>query len=294
MTCAQSMRTGRLRRKDGTCATNAHLGASMPSTQADVAAEDRRKSWGGTEALLAWPAAVFIGTSAYLLVIQLGGYSASIPERPGGHLGRAAAQLAQDEPLRDDTMPLIWQMVLLAPGWIALLGISWLFAGALGHTRTGWSLRGEPSDIPLGALSGLLLQVPIVVIVVVIIQAIFGEIEQSGRALALVDMADTWPEVAVLVLFVAVGAPVVEELFYRGLVQTWLVDRLGPVVGIGISSLIFGAVHLSLIELAPLTAVGVVLGVLYWKTGRLLPAIIAHMTFNLFTLVNLLAAAQGT
>jgi len=62
----------------------------MPSTQADVAAENRGKSWGATEALLAWPAAVFIGTGAYLLVLQLGGYSASIPQRPGGHLGRAA------------------------------------------------------------------------------------------------------------------------------------------------------------------------------------------------------------
>ncbi len=266
----------------------------MPSTQADGAAENRRNRWGAAEALLAWPAAVVIGTTAYLIVIQIGGYSASIPQRPGGHLGRAVGQLARDETLRNDTLPLVWQMLLLAPGWIALLGVSWLFAGALGHERTGWSLRGEASDVPLGVFSGVLLQIPLLIIVLVIIQAVFGEIEQSGRALALVDMADTWPEVAILVLFVGVGAPVVEELFYRGLVQTWFVDRLGPVVGIGISSLIFGAVHLSLIELAPLTVVGMVLGLLYWKTGRLLPAIIAHMTFNLFTLVNLLAAAQGT
>ena len=104
------MRIGRLRHKDGTCATNAYLGASMPSTQADGAAENRRNRWGAAEALLAWPAAVVIGTTAYLIVIQIGGYSASIPQRPGGHLGRAVGQLAQDETLRNDTLPLVWQM----------------------------------------------------------------------------------------------------------------------------------------------------------------------------------------
>lgn len=252
-----------------------------------------RKSWGPAEAALAWPAAVFVGTLSYILVLEAGDYSSAIPERPGGHLGRTAAQLASDQVLRDDTMPLEWQMLLLVPGWIVLLGVSWVFAGALGHDRPGWSLRGHLSDIPLGVLSGALLQVPILVIVMVIIQAIFGDIEQSGRALALVDLADTWPKVIALVAAVGIGAPIVEEMFYRGLVQRWLVDAVGPVLGIGVASVIFGAVHLSLIEFVPLTVVGVVLGILYWKTGRLLPAIIAHTTFNMFTLVNLLVASRS-
>lgn len=252
-----------------------------------------QQSWGVAEALLAWPAAVVVGTMAYLVVLEAGGYSNAIPERPGGHLGRAVAQLASGEELRDDSVPLIWQMVLLVPGWIVLLGVCWLFAGALGHTRDGWSLRGKARDVPLGAFAGALLQIPILIIVMILVQAIFGEIEQSGRALALVDLADTWPKVAVLVLFVGVGAPVVEEFFYRGVVQRWLVDTAGPVVGITVASVIFGAVHLSLIEFAPLATVGAVLGYLYWRTGRLLPAIVAHTTFNMITLVNLLVASRS-
>lgn len=248
--------------------------------------------WGLTEAALAWPAATLIGTLSFVAVLQAGDYSVDIPERPGGHLGRAAAQLVSGEELRDDTVPLVWQMLLLAPGWIALLGIVWLFAGALGRQRDGWSLKGEFGDLPLGFFSGAVLQFPIVLIVVLLVQAIFGEIEQSGRALALVDSADTWPKVLLLFLFIGVGAPVVEELFYRGVVQRALVDRLGPVLGISIASLIFGAVHFSLIELAPLVAVGAVLGIVYWKTDRLLPAIIGHMTFNMFTLVNLVVATR--
>lgn len=92
---------------------------------------------------MAWPAAVFVGTLAYILVLQAGDYSSAIPERPGGPIGRAVAQLASDAPLRDDTVPLVWQMLLLVPGWIVLLGVCWVFAGALGHERVGWSLRGN-------------------------------------------------------------------------------------------------------------------------------------------------------
>jgi len=252
-----------------------------------------KQRWGITEALLAWPAAVMVGTMAYIVVLQAGGYSSAIPERPGGHLGRAAAQLAAGEELRNDTVPLLWQMLLLVPGWIALLGVCWIFAGVLQHERVGWSLRGKASDLPIGVFAGAILQVPILVIVMTIVQVIFGEIEPSGRALALVDTADTWPKVALLILFVGIGAPVVEELFYRGIVQRWLVDTVGPVLGITLASVIFGAVHLSLIEFAPLAVVGAVLGYLFWKTGRLLPAIVAHSTFNLITLVNLVTASRS-
>jgi len=75
-------------------------------------------------------------------------------------------------------------------------------------------------------------------------------------------------------------------------VQRSLIGHLGPVVGIALASLVFAAVHLSVIEFAPLAAVGLGLGVLYWKTDRLLPAIIAHMAFNMITLINLLVATR--
>lgn len=248
--------------------------------------------WGLAEAALAWPAAIFVGSFAYIFVLQFGDYTSAISERPGGHLGRTVGQLTNGDALGDNAVPLVWQMLLLVPGWIVLLGVSWLFAGALGHQR-GWSLSGPWSDVSLGVFSGMALQIPVVVLVVLLIQAIFGEIEQSGRALALVDTADTWPKVVLLIVFVGLGAPLVEELFYRGIVQSSLVRSLGPVLGIGLASVIFGAVHLSLIEFAPLAAVGAGLGYLYWRTGRLLPAIIAHATFNLFTLVNLLVASRS-
>lgn len=93
--------------------------------------------------------------------------------------------------------------------------------------------------------------------------------------------------------FVAViGAPVVEEIFFRGLIQTRLVERLGAVRGIAITSVMFGAAHLigwvgpeSLVAAAAIAGSGAVLGYVRHRTGRLGTSIAAHAFFNLFVVV---------
>lgn len=247
--------------------------------------------WGLGEAGIAWLTSTFLLTALFQVVLSAGGFSAFTPARPGGHLGRAVAQFGTGQELVDRSLPIAWQLLLLFPQWILLLGIAWVFAGLLSRDRPGWSLRGTWKDVPLGVAAGVLLQVPILTIVVVIMQLIFGEFEPSGRALALVDSAAQSPfTVALLVLTVAVGAPLVEEVFYRGLVQPALIRRTNVPVGIVVSSVIFGAIHFSLVDFIPLSVVGLVFGVLAHRTGRLLPAVVAHVTFNLFTLVALLIA----
>jgi membrane protease YdiL (CAAX protease family) len=91
----------------------------------------------------------------------------------------------------------------------------------------------------------------------------------------------------VLALVVIVGAPVVEEIFFRGVVQRRLVTRLQPVVGIGVASVLFGAAHLiawdgvfSLAYAWAVAAGGIVLGAVYHLTGRLGTAIAGHAFFN--------------
>lgn len=102
----------------------------------------------------------------------------------------------------------------------------------------------------------------------------------------------TW---VVLIAVTCVGAPLVEELFFRGLVQTSLVGRYGPVAGIGMASLLFGAAHLiawdGVWTLAYAWAVvggGVVLGTTYHLTKRLGTSIVAHALFNAQAMVVLL------
>ena len=253
-----------------------------------------QRTWGLVEALVAWITSTAVQGVLFVAVIGAGGFSGSSPARPGGNLGRAAGQVVTEQELADRSVPVAWQLLLLFPGWILLLGIAWVYAGILKRDRPGWSLRGEWSDVPKGIAAGLVLQIPLVPIVVILMQLIFGELEPTGRALTLVDSVSSSPLLVVLlVVCVAIGAPVVEEIFYRGLVQPALIRLTNVPVGIGISSLIFGAVHFSLVEVVPLSVVGLVFGILAHRSGRLLPAIIAHMTFNAFTLVALLIASSA-
>lgn len=247
--------------------------------------------WGLGEATFGWIMGQLIGVLGFVGVLLLGDWTSFAPTRPGGHIGRVVGQLSSGIEPADRTIPLLWQMVALTPAWIGLLGGTWLFAKAMGRSTPGWRMEFELSDIGTGVLAGVLLQVPLIPVLYYVITLLLGDLELSGRALSLVDRVDTPLEVAAIYLFVAVGAPVVEELFYRGLVQHRLVERLGPVLGIGLAGLIFGAVHMSWIELPALALVGVVLGWLAWSTGRLGAPIIAHMTFNAFTLTALLASS---
>src|SRR5205085_1098164 len=49
----------------------------------------------------------------------------------------------------------------------------------------------------------------------------------------------------VLVLIVCVGAPLIEELFFRGMMQPRVVQLAGAARGVPITALLFGAAHLT-------------------------------------------------
>ena len=257
------------------------------------AIEHVRPRWGLGEALIAWISSVILSSFFFVGLLEIGDYTARAPERPGGYIGRTFGQLTSGQELRDDALPLVWQMFTLVPGWIVLLGVAWFVAGIVGHERRGWNVGREPKDVAIGIGAGLFLQVPIMVIVGILMNLILGDFAPSGRALTLIDSINSPIALIALFLAVAVGAPVVEEFFYRGIVQGALVERLGGIPGVLIASIIFGAVHLNVIEFVPLTIAGLGFGLLAWKTGRLLPAIVAHMTFNTFTLIVLLLSSTA-
>jgi len=90
---------------------------------------------------------------------------------------------------------------------------------------------------------------------------------------------------------VGVGAPIIEEIFYRGLLQRSLIKRGLPAgLAIGITSVVFGVSHFEALQLPGLVLAGAVFGVLAHRSGRLGPAIAAHVGFNLVTVVALLLA----
>ncbi len=89
-----------------------------------------------------------------------------------------------------------------------------------------------------------------------------------------------------LVLGATVVAPLVEELFFRGLVlsglcQLWRRPRAALIV----SALAFGLVHAQPQDVVPLVTLGLVLGYLRLRSGSLWPCLLAHVLFNARTVV---------
>ena len=106
----------------------------------------------------------------------------------------------------------------------------------------------------------------------------------------LVDLVHGNGGVVVLSLLVVVGAPIIEELFFRGLLLRALQRRFGAGWAVAISAAMFGIAHQELLQLPALVALGVVLGIMAVRTGRIGPGICTHMAFNAVTVIALVHA----
>ena len=85
----------------------------------------------------------------------------------------------------------------------------------------------------------------------------------------------------VTVIFTVIVAPIGEEFVFRKLI----IDRTqkyGPVVSIGLSALMFGLMHGNLYQFFYCFALGIILGYIYYTTGRILLTISLHAAINLF------------
>jgi membrane protease YdiL (CAAX protease family) len=109
-------------------------------------------------------------------------------------------------------------------------------------------------------------------------------------ALGLVGWQAKWPPQLWLWLAVNLGVAVLaEELLFRGLLQTRLVSWLGAWAGIGLTALLFAAVH---VPFSPLFAVvagiaGLGYGLIFHFSGRISLAIALHGAVNLLHLLLL-------
>lgn len=113
----------------------------------------------------------------------------------------------------------------------------------------------------------------------------FSDEALSKTARDLVDSA-RGVNLVLLVLAVALGAPIVEELVYRGLLQRSLSSVWSPVAAWVAGSAWFALIHFRPVEYLGLFLAGLLFGAGYVLTGRIGPGVIAHIAFNVTGLVN--------
>jgi membrane protease YdiL (CAAX protease family) len=174
--------------------------------------------------------------------------------------------------------------VLLVLAWatfaVALFVVSQ--RSGTGNPLADFGLSFRPVDalaIPVGVIGQLVLIPALYWPLQQIWSGTFSDEQLEERAVELADRADgVW--VWVLVAAVVVGAPLFEELVYRGLLQRSLADLIGRAWGLVAVSALFSLVHLSPVEYPGLFVAGLLFGAALLLTDRLGPAIIAHASFN--------------
>jgi uncharacterized protein len=107
-----------------------------------------------------------------------------------------------------------------------------------------------------------------------------AEAQTNRQLAAMMDMKSV-KDLLVNLLLVGVFAGVGEELFFRGILQRLFIRLFkSPWMGIFITAAIFSAIHMQFLGFFPRLALGMALGALYWYSGSLWPAIVAHFIFN--------------
>ncbi|MSP77874.1 MAG: CPBP family intramembrane metalloprotease [Rhodospirillaceae bacterium] len=83
----------------------------------------------------------------------------------------------------------------------------------------------------------------------------------------------------------AVLAPLVEELVFRGLLYGWLESRWNSRVAFVVSSLVFAVAHYELAHIVLVLPLGLLFGYLRRRTNSLLPSLVAHVANNTLAVV---------
>ena len=182
--------------------------------------------------------------------------------------------------------------------WTGLLGACFIVSRRYGTGRLvpDFNLRIDWADFGWGFLMSLAARVALVIVILPIV-AISQELGGGNDEV----FREFRPEVSsfiVVAILAVVGAPIVEEIFFRGVLQGAFLDRLGVVGAIGVQAVLFGLAHFdpllgwdNVSVIAGIAAGGVVF-VITVRLRRLGSSIFAHAFFNLMSV--LAAAALAT
>ncbi len=235
-------------------------------SHAPVAAPPSAPRWGLGDAAGGWLLAQSCALVAVLVLAAAFGYSG--------------------DQLADGDVSLSFTALQFPPLWLGFVGVPVWAAATKG---AGWirdfRVRILPVDGLIGLPAGVAAQLILVPLVSLPILWLSGtDIDELSRpAQELGDRATTPGGVVLLFLMVVVGAPIAEELFFRGLVLRAFENRFGTRWAVVGSSVVFAATHFQALQFAALGVAGAVFALLVVATGRLGPAILAHMAFNAVT-----------
>jgi membrane protease YdiL (CAAX protease family) len=88
------------------------------------------------------------------------------------------------------------------------------------------------------------------------------------------------------ILAVCILGPTVEELLFRGVLFSWLEERLPIIAVIGLTAVSWALLHwtYSWMVIGVIVIDGILLGMTRWKTNSVLTPILMHMAYNFYAI----------
>ncbi len=183
-----------------------------------------------------------------------------------------------------------WRVAVTMPGALVAMAAVILAEGVvlvLGVRRSGLParerLRLGPSTAPpevLAAMIGCMILLSHGLDAAVHLAGL-GEYGALGLLRDLFEGASA-ADLAAAGVLVGVGVGMIEEMLFRGFIQTGLAARLGAARGVAAASLLFGAAHMDAVQGPMAVLLGLYLGAVTEWTGSIRPAIACHVANNLF------------
>jgi membrane protease YdiL (CAAX protease family) len=184
-------------------------------------------------------------------------------------------------------------LTLLSMGATTVLGIVLWYVQAQARRRTPVPmLRGSTilRDLALGVGLGVAI-LPIVAcgerIGCLLIDLAGGTVEIQN-VVQEIAAEDSRTGLAVALVFVLVGAPLFEEMLFRGFLFHALRRALGVWPSAAISAALFAAIHGNVYATLPTFTLGMGLALLYERNGSLAAPMAMHATFNAVNVVTIL------
>ncbi|MBN2190270.1 MAG: CPBP family intramembrane metalloprotease [Candidatus Aureabacteria bacterium] len=164
------------------------------------------------------------------------------------------------------------------------------------YKRYYWKLAAlfETKKIREGIIYGVLAYVgfyPLYMLlskITAVIAEYFGfQLKIQAVVSSIKDIKSLW-ELLSYILFIVFIAPIIEEIFFRGILYRGCKRFLGVAGASLLSAFLFSAVHMNLLSFLPIFGLGIAFCHIYEKTGSIYSSIIFHAIHNALGLAGAL------
>jgi membrane protease YdiL (CAAX protease family) len=179
-------------------------------------------------------------------------------------------------------------LVMVVPGQLVFFAAA-VGAAALSPERFSERLALRRGVLPLWTWAALIVATPIIGLGSSIFLSLFLS-EPSDQLRMMTDMMETHAKTFLpgLLLLIAVVPGLVEELLFRGYLQSRLLKSWPPVGAICFSAFVFAAAHMDPVHVLGVLPLGFWLGVIAWRADSVWPAMLCHAANNLAAVLGVM------